>query len=158
MNYLECFQTTKPSSGPRSPGLLPLLKVSIIHDDAGAMQRAMSTLERLELGLPNEIVRGEVSWRFELLENIAWRCRAVAEVVGSDILILAISNLEKVPVALNQWIDLCIERKRGQNAVVLGLFGPNDAWTLEWPSLAAVSPAPTGVVSIADLVRQRMAA
>jgi len=126
---LTCLRPTRDGPSPaQSAG--SALKVAIVNDDACAGQRAMAALERLERGLPAKIWRCPILWRFELLANVAWRCRATDDVAGADVLIVSLSQQDEVPATIARWMEVCLNRVLGRRATVFALFGDGEVWTI----------------------------
>ncbi len=102
------------------------LRVVIAYDDLDAGQRAMRVLANLGKGLGDATEFQPLPWPFELLADADWRDAAASEAVNADILIVAASGANPLPPAVGRWVKDVIGRKRGTNAAVVALFGPEE--------------------------------
>ncbi len=115
------------------------LKIAVIHDDARAATHARTALNELEKVVTNKIAVGATLWRFELLECVAWRCRATAEINVADVLIVALSRPDAVPKDISRWMETCFDRLQHRKAIVVGLFGQEFSWVVS-PKAAVAAP------------------
>jgi hypothetical protein len=139
MISLDCFVPPSRMSSPTSPAPARL-KIAVIHDDARAAARAKTMLSELEKSGTNTLSMGATLWRFELLECVAWRCRAATEIAKADVLIVALSRPDAVPSDINRWLETSFDQLQRRKAFVVGLFGDDFSWALG-PKADAVAPA-----------------
>jgi hypothetical protein len=100
-----------------------VFNVVILHDDAASAQRALGALTTLVATFHVEAVKIRPQlWRFDLLQDADWFALALADAVNADMLVFATSSASGLPVAVENWLKLCLARKRSTNAVVVTLL------------------------------------
>ena len=65
-------------------------------------------------------------WRFDLLQDSEWFALALADAINADMLIFSTSSAHGLSVIVENWLKLCIARKRGTSTSVIALLGPDD--------------------------------
>jgi hypothetical protein len=102
------------------------LRVVIAYSDFAAGKRAMRVLADLGKGLGDDIEFHPLPWSFDLLADIDWREVAARDAINADILIIATSSASTLPPAVERWVKTTIAQKRGTDAAVVALFGPEE--------------------------------
>lgn len=108
-------------------GIVPrdasVFNIVILHDDAAAGQRAMGSLATLVTRFHADIVKLRPQlWRFDLLQDADWFALALADAINADMLVFATSSASGLPVAVENWLKLCLARKRATDAAVVALL------------------------------------
>jgi hypothetical protein len=99
----------------------------ILYDDASAGHRAMHTATTLSNGRRGTWLEIKTQpWRFDLLDDPEWFALALADAINADMLILSVSRENSLPAMVEDWLKLCLMRKRGTDAAVVALLGPDD--------------------------------
>jgi len=99
------------------------LNVIIAYDDTTAAQRAVRLVSSLERNHGEGLKFELKCWRFDILEDHAWREFATADAIKADLLILSASGKCELPEAVQSWVTTCLREKRGDTAGVVALFG-----------------------------------
>ena len=100
-----------------------VFNVVILHDDVAAGQRAVGALNTLVTGFRADTVKLRPNlWRFDFLQDADWFALALADAVNAEVLVLATSSASGLPPAVENWLKLCLARKRNTNAAVLALL------------------------------------
>ena len=100
--------------------------VVIVYEAAAAAQRAMRLFSQLEREHGKDLKLEPKCWRFDLLEDHAWRKFAAADAIKADLLILSASSKSELPATVQSWIKSCLALKRGAKTAVVGLFGTEE--------------------------------
>ena len=100
------------------------IKPVIVYDETAAGQSAMQAAESLFHIEIEDLPTKSAFWNFRLMEYPAWRIQATADVLGSDLLILAMHGEDGLPGCVARWLEECVAQKRGTDAAVVALFGP----------------------------------
>jgi hypothetical protein len=98
-------------------------QIVIAYDTVAAGQRAMELVSSLHSQDEMDFEMRPLPWRFDLLEDAAWRDLARADVVESDLLFISTFSKSNLPPAVWKWIGECLALKRGETAAVVALFG-----------------------------------
>ena len=112
-----------------SQGILPgqadpkAIRPVVIYDDLEAGQSAMQTAARLLHKAVGEVDTNTVFWHFNLLEYPNWRIWATADVVNSDLLIIATRSASGLPSSVARWLKDCFSEKPDLDCAVIALFG-----------------------------------
>lgn len=114
----ETFLDTDPADAPQE------LRVVIVYDDVDAGQRAMRVLADLRKGMREDTEFQTLPWSFNLLADPEWGKVAASEGIGAEILMIATNGAEPLPPAVGRWVRYVVDRKRGTDAAVVALFGP----------------------------------
>ena len=105
---------------------VPAFNVAILYDDTPAGHRAMRMVAALNAKLSDaQLPLKPQLWRFDLLQDSEWFALALADAINADMLILSTSNAHGLPTKVESWLKLCIARKRGTNAAIVALLGPD---------------------------------
>jgi hypothetical protein len=121
----------------------PMMEVAILYEDWGTGLRAKQACDHLAQRVPAEVGFCLDLWRFDLLEEEAWRTQALSAAVDSDLLIVSAHGHRALPSALESWLqDWLVRRPNEPTGLVLsldlGAKGSAAAQQLlaEWASLA----------------------
>jgi hypothetical protein len=99
-------------------------KVVIVYDDVPAGQHALRVLAKM---FPEPYDRLQLVprlWRFDFLVDADWFYSALAEAADADIIVIATSSTHGLNFEVEKWINTCLPRKRGSQAAVIALLGP----------------------------------
>jgi hypothetical protein len=105
-------------------GVVPFPKVVIVYDDVPAGQNALRALAKMFPEPPERIQLVPRLWRFDYLEYDDWFYSALADAADADIIVIATSSTFGLNFEVEKWINTCLPRKRGSNAAIIALLGP----------------------------------
>jgi len=97
--------------------------VTIAYEDRAAGERAMQVFSKLVREFGDELHLHPHLWRFDVLLHPACRQFAENEGTRADLLIIATSSEEDLPLALREWFIASLSSRRTKGAVI-ALFGP----------------------------------
>lgn len=86
--------------------------------------RTVATLARGKCG--EELQFKTHRWPIDLLNDAEWYALSLADAINADLLILSTSAANSLPTTVEGWLKLCLARKRGTDAAVVALLGPDD--------------------------------
>ena len=125
-HHLAPLPTETPAT---SQGVFPgpvarkAIKPVIICDDPEVGQSAMQAAARLLNKAIGEDDTKTVLWHFNLLEYPNWQVWATADVLNSDLLIIATHTETALPDSVTRWLKYCFAQKPEMNCAVIALFG-----------------------------------
>lgn len=102
------------------------LNVVIAYDDHRAYKRAIRTLVRVASQLGDDVSVLPMPWRFEYLGKPDWCALATADVTKAEMLVVSTSSEDKLPRAIESWIETSLEIKRNSSTAVVALLGAPD--------------------------------
>ena len=104
----------------------PNFNVVIAYKDLTAGKRAMRVLADLGKGVGDDIEFRPFLWSFDLLTDLNWRDVAASDAIKADMLIIATSDTNSLPPAVERWVETILSRKRGTDTAVVALFGTEE--------------------------------
>jgi len=75
-----------------------------------------------QLGKSPELTK--VMWLFSELRPAQLRSVAASEAAVADLIIISVHHQQSLPKEVNDWIDLCLEKKGKKPRVLVALFDP----------------------------------
>ena len=100
----------------------PRLDAVVVYEDLQTGLRARQTLDRLAHRLEADADSRVKLWRFDLLNDPSLRGRAAAEAADADIVFVSAHGREKLPAAVDSWLEEWLFRKGSdRSALVLSL-------------------------------------
>jgi hypothetical protein len=116
-----------PAPAAEETGVFPFPKVVVVYDDAPAGQQAMRTLTNLFPEPTDRLQLVPRLWRFDFLEDTGCFTLALADALEADIILIATSSTDGLNISVQDLINSCLPRKRGNRAAVVALLGPEQA-------------------------------
>jgi CheY-like chemotaxis protein len=118
------------------------LDVVIVYDDARAGRHAVRVIEEVTGQLGEETNLHPVLWRFDLLEDPDWSAAAAAEAAQAGLIIIFASSKGSLPVAVQRWVQECLQPGAEPSAALIALLGPaNDLDPLDSPRVQFLKSA-----------------
>ena len=121
---------TEPESEATQLGESMPFNVVVLYETAAAARRAIGMVSRLVTLSDNEFTVKPILWRFDLLEYPRLAQAAARDVLGADLLVLATNQTKSLPADAQRWLDGCVVGHRGERPATVGLFGPDDDWSI----------------------------
>lgn len=123
------------------------LNVVLVYDDFTAGGRATRALAQLKADAGPGAELWPVAWSFDYLFDLRWRAQALGDMDSADVVVLSINRPDKMPAAIDHWIETCLRRERVRSIPVLVLFDDDTAWTLSLGGTTAPVPRQPAPVS-----------
>jgi hypothetical protein len=95
----------------------------VIYDDVPAGNHAIGVLAKLFREPEDRADLRPELWRFDFLDHPDWFALALVGAINADIVVISTSSAHGLNASLENWITLCLTRKRGTRAAVVALFG-----------------------------------
>jgi len=127
---------------PPRPDANRSLNVVLVYDDFTAGGRAARALDQLKTESGPGVTLWPVAWSFDFLCDLRWRAQALGEIDRADVVILSINRPDKIPAAIDHWIETCLQWERLQSIPVLVMFDDDIGWTLSPPETAVTVSRP----------------
>jgi hypothetical protein len=124
--------------------ILPLHAV-VVYSDMTAGKHAIGVLKRMGAHLQDEFKM--VLWRFDLIAVPRWRAIATDDVAAAGLVVFATSEADQLPDHINDWMEECLARKRGEIVAMLTLFGKRETWAVWLQDLLQINTKRQGPTS-----------
>jgi hypothetical protein len=106
--------------------------VTVVYEDNGARERALSLCHHLVQGFRTEIEFEFNWWRFRYLEDPEIAQAAAQAAAQADILLFSASSSDDLPEEVRNWTELWVPLRNGGDGVLLVLT--EDAQNPEFPA------------------------
>ena len=100
-----------------------ILATTIIYDTLDSGKNAIRVLSRVG-GLEAEAEGYPHLWETGLLEDPEWFAAAVGDALRADIILVALRNVGALTPQLREFIELCMQKKEGEDCALIALIGP----------------------------------
>jgi hypothetical protein len=121
---------------PMAPAAHGFFNVVVAFDDFDSGERASATLAGVVRKLRDAPTLSPSYWQFGLLDDPDRRAAALSDGRRADLLIVATSDPEKMPLPIKRWIEECVGARHGVGPRIITLFGSdNGALGLQRSSL-----------------------
>jgi hypothetical protein len=112
----------------------------------------MAVINEVLGAIPGRFAFKPMLWRFDQLASAKWCDYALTDAADAAVVVLASSASGSPPAAIEQWISLLLNRKRGGQTTIVALQGDEEAWTI-----TVEAPAQPAEVQTLPVVAERAA-
>lgn len=109
-----------------NPNIDDQWSVTVVYEDTGSRERALSLCHHLSQGFHTEIEFAFTWWRFRYLEDPDIAQAAAQAAAQADILLFSASGHHELPEEVRSWSELWIPMRAGREGVLLVLTEDTD--------------------------------